>query len=83
MVISIACVQQPSSFTYRIGWCAAHTNKSCMKKNSCVEYCLWKGKFTETVIMVYEAQGVSVMIVGPFLSLTQYFISIALRMRRQ
>ena len=47
--------------------CSTH-NKSCMKKNSCVEYCLWKGRFTETVIIVYEAQGISVMIVGPFLS---------------
>lgn len=68
MIIIIAYVQQPSSFTHRIGWCVAHTDKSCMKKNSCVEYCLWKGGFTETVIIVYEAQGISVMIVGPFLS---------------
>ena len=48
-----------------------------------MKHCLWKGKFTEVVIKTYEAQGTTVMIVGPLLSLMQYFISTALRTKRQ
>lgn len=82
-IITFCMCQLSSIFTCWVGWCAAHTRKISIKRNSCVKHCLWKGRFTEVAIKTHEAQGTTVTIIGPLLSVMQYFISTALRTKRQ